>query len=81
MVESRPERTDDSISRRGTGLLIPGTALAVAGFVLFAVRLILGETAPLGLVSSVLIAVSGVVIAWRSWRTRRRHRGDADASN
>lgn len=55
-------------------MLTAGIVIIIAGTALLALRLILGYLGIYGIISNVLIILTGVVCAWKPWRERQKAR-------
>lgn len=57
-----------------SSMLTAGIVIIIAGTALLALRLILGYLGIYGIISNVLIILTGVVCAWKPWRERQKAR-------
>lgn len=57
-----------------SSMLTAGIVIIIAGAVLMALRFILGELGVYGIISTALIILTGVALAWKPWRERQKER-------
>lgn len=55
-------------------MLTAGIVIIIAGAVLMALRFILGELGVYGIISTALIILTGVALAWKPWREGQKER-------
>lgn len=53
-------------------MLTVGIVISIAGVVLMGIRLLSGELGTYGIISTVLLILSGLILAWKPWRERQQ---------